>query len=189
MMIQCNMILLIFMLFPIPTCIQQILNKFKDCPLDAKPLSSNQLPNPETWGIILDPSLIPYIQSTLILCNISCHLCPPNQSISTALVQATSICALDSNNSFLGWFCLWLLFPLLSVLYRAPEVIGTDWFQIRKGVHQGCILSPCSFNLYAEYIMWNPGLEKHKLESSLLGEISITSDMQMTPPLWQKVKN
>ena len=153
MMIQCNMILLIFMLFPIPTCIQQILNKFKDCPLDAKPLSSNQLPNPETWGIILDPSLIPYIQSTLILCNISCHLCPPNQSISTALVQATSICALDSNNSFLGWFCLWLLFPLLSVLYRAPEVIGTDWFQIRKGVHQGCILSPCSFNLYAEYIM------------------------------------
>ena len=51
MMIQCNMILLIFMLFPIPTCIQQIPNKFNDCPLDAKQLPSNQLPNPETWEI------------------------------------------------------------------------------------------------------------------------------------------
>ena len=35
----------------------------------------------------------------------------------------------------------------------------TDWFQIGKGVHQGCISSPCLFNLYAEYIMRNPGLE------------------------------
>ena len=34
-----------------------------------------------------------------------------------------------------------------------------DWFQIGKGVHQGCILSPCLFNFYAEYIMWNAGLE------------------------------
>ena len=65
----------------------------------------------------------------------------------------------------------------------------TDWFQIGKGVHQGCILSPCLFNLYAEYIMRNAGLEEAQLESILLGEISITSDMQMTPPLWQKVKS
>ena len=64
----------------------------------------------------------------------------------------------------------------------------TDWFQIGKGVHQGCILSPCLFNLYAEYIMRNAGLEEAQVESRLLGEISITSDMQMTPPLWQKVK-
>ena len=64
----------------------------------------------------------------------------------------------------------------------------TDWFQIDKGVRQGCILSPCLFNLYAEYIMRNLGWKKHKLESRLLGEISITSDMQMTLPLWQKVK-
>ena len=64
----------------------------------------------------------------------------------------------------------------------------TDCFQIWKGVHQGCILSPCLFTLYAEYIMRNAGLEKHKLESRLPGEISITSDMQMTPPLRQKVK-
>ena len=64
----------------------------------------------------------------------------------------------------------------------------TDWFQIGKGVRQGCILSPCLFNLYAEYIMKMLGCMKHKLESRFLGEISITSDMQMTPPLWQKVK-
>ena len=56
------------------------------------------------------------------------------------------------------------------------------------------LLLPCLFNLYTEYIMRNAGLEetlgwkKHKLESRLPGEISITSDMQMTPPLWQKVK-
>ena len=64
----------------------------------------------------------------------------------------------------------------------------TDWLQIGKGVHQGCILSPCLFNLYAEYIMINAGLEEAQAGSRLLGEISITSYMQMTPPLWQKVK-
>ena len=64
----------------------------------------------------------------------------------------------------------------------------TDWFQIGKGVRQGCILSPCLFNLYAEHIMETLDWKEHKLESRLPGEISITSDMQMTPPLWQKVK-
>ena len=55
----------------------------------------------------------------------------------------------------------------------------TDWFQIGKGVRQGCILSPCLFNFYAEYLMRMLGWKKHKLESRLPGEISITSDMQM----------
>ena len=64
----------------------------------------------------------------------------------------------------------------------------TDWFQIGKGVCQGCILSHCLFKLYAEYIMRNAGLDEAQLESRLPGEISITSDMQMAPPLWQKVK-
>ena len=62
-----------------------------------------------------------------------------------------------------------------------------DWFQIRNGVIQGCISSPCLFNFYAELtsmLDW----KKHKLESRLPGEISIASDMQMTPPLWEKVK-
>ena len=89
---------------------------------------------------------------------------------------------------------------LLRNLYAGQEATvrtvhgTTDWFQVGKGVPQGYILSPCLFNFYAEYIMRNTGLEetqdwkKHKLESRLLGEISITSEMQMTPPLWQKVK-
>ena len=64
----------------------------------------------------------------------------------------------------------------------------TEWFQIGKGVHQGCILSPCLFNLHAEYVMRNAGLEEAQAGIKMLGEISITSDMQMTPPLWQKVK-
>ena len=83
---------------------------------------------------------------------------------------------------------------LLINLYVGQEIIvrtehgTTDWFQIWKGVCQGYILLPCLFNLHAEYIMRNTGWKKHKLESRLLGEITITSDMQMTPPLWQKVK-
>ena len=64
----------------------------------------------------------------------------------------------------------------------------TDWFQIGKGVRQGCILSPCLFNLYAEYIMRNAGLEEAQAGIKISGRKSITSDMQMTPPLWQKVK-
>ena len=64
----------------------------------------------------------------------------------------------------------------------------TNWLQIGKGVGQSCILSPCLFNLYAEYIMQNAKLDEAQVESRFPGEISITSDMQMTPPLWQKVK-
>ena len=64
----------------------------------------------------------------------------------------------------------------------------TDWFQIGKGVRQGCILSPCLFKLYAEYIMRNAGLEEAHAGIKIAGRNSITSDMQMTPPLWQKVK-
>ena len=46
---------------------------------------------------------------------------------------------------------------------------GTDWFQIGKGVRQGCILSPCLFNFYAEYIMRNPGLEETQAEIKIAG--------------------
>ena len=56
----------------------------------------------------------------------------------------------------------------------------TDWFQTWKGVRQGCILPPCLFNLHAEFIMKMLDWMKHKLESRLLRETSITSDMQMT---------
>ena len=46
---------------------------------------------------------------------------------------------------------------------------GTDWFQIGKGVRQGCILSPCFFNLYAEYIMRNTGLEEAQAGIKIAG--------------------
>ena len=83
---------------------------------------------------------------------------------------------------------------LLRNLYAGQEETirtgyeTTNWFKIGKGICQGFILSPGLFNFYAQYIMRNAGWKKHKLESRLPGEISITSDMQMTPPLWQKVK-
>ena len=64
----------------------------------------------------------------------------------------------------------------------------TDWFQIGKGVCQGCILSRSLFNFYAEYLMRNTGLEETEAGIKIAGEISITSDMKMIPPLWQKVK-
>ena len=44
-----------------------------------------------------------------------------------------------------------------------------DWFQIGKGVHQGCIRSPCLFNLYAEYIIWNPGLDEAQAGTKISG--------------------
>ena len=56
----------------------------------------------------------------------------------------------------------------------------TDWFQTGKGVRQGCILSHCLFNFYAEYIMLNAGLDESKLESRLLGKVSTTLEMQIT---------
>ena len=64
-----------------------------------------------------------------------------------------------------------------------------DWFKIGKVVHQDCILSLCLFNVDAEYIMRNAGLERwDQIAGRLLGEISRTSDTQMTPHLWQKAK-
>ena len=82
----------------------------------------------------------------------------------------------------------------LRNLYAGQEAtvrIGhgtTDWFQIGKGVHQSYILSPAYLTDIQSTSRETLGWMKHKLESRLPGEISMTSDMQMTPPLWQKVK-
>ena len=86
---------------------------------------------------------------------------------------------------------------LLRNLYVGQEATvrsghgTTDWFKIGKGVRQGCILSHCLFNLYdmQSTSCKMRGWINYKTESRLPGELSITSDMQMTPPLWQKVKN
>ena len=81
---------------------------------------------------------------------------------------------------------------LLRNLYAGQEATvrtghgKTDWFHIGKGVHQSCILSQCLFMQSTSWEML--GWMKHKLELRLPGEMSITSYMQMTPPLWQKVK-
>ena len=83
---------------------------------------------------------------------------------------------------------------LLRNLYASQEATvrtghgPTDWFQIGKGVCQGCILSLCLFSFCAEYIMRNAGLEETQAGIKIAGRNSITADMQMTPPLWQKVK-
>ena len=83
---------------------------------------------------------------------------------------------------------------LLRNLYADQEATvrtghGTkDWLQIGKGVRQVCILSPCLFNLYAEYILRNAGLEEPQAGIKIDGRNVKTSDMQMTPLLWQKVK-
>ena len=84
---------------------------------------------------------------------------------------------------------------LLRNLYAGQEATvltdyGTrDWFQIGEEVRQGCILSPRLFNVYAEYIMQNARLDEAKAGiKSAWRNIDNTSDMQMTPSLWQKVK-
>ena len=64
---------------------------------------------------------------------------------------------------------------LLRKLYAGQEAAvrngrgTTDWFQIGKGVHQGCILSPCLFNLYAEYIMWNARMDEAQAGIKVFG--------------------
>ena len=84
---------------------------------------------------------------------------------------------------------------LLRNLYAGQETTvrtgheTTDWFQIGKGVRQGCISSPCLFNFYSEYIMRNAGLDEAQAGIKILpGEISVTSEMKMTPLLFQKTK-
>ena len=79
---------------------------------------------------------------------------------------------------------------LLRNLYAGQEATvrtghgTTDWFQIGKEVHQGCILSPCLFNLYAEYIMQNSRLDEAQVGIKIVRRVSVASDMQIAPPLW-----
>ena len=74
----------------------------------------------------------------------------------------------------------------MTNLYAGQEATGhgtTDWFQIGKGVRQGCLLSLCLFNVHAEYIMRNAGMDEAQAGITIARKNNITSDMQMTPPL------
>ena len=64
----------------------------------------------------------------------------------------------------------------------------TDWFQIGKGLRQGCILSPCLFNFYAEYIMRNAWLDEAQAGIKIVRRNINNLRKAVTPPLWQKVK-
>ena len=83
---------------------------------------------------------------------------------------------------------------LLRNLYAGQEATvktrheTMNCFKIGKGVHQGCVVSPCLFNFYAEYITQNAQLDEAQTGIKIAGRNTITSDTQMTPPLWQKVK-
>ena len=84
---------------------------------------------------------------------------------------------------------------LLRNLYAGQDATArtghgtTDWFKTWKVVHQGCILLPSLFNLYAEYIMQNAGLDEAQAGIKIAKRNTNNLDMQMTPPLLQKAKN
>ena len=86
------------------------------------------------------------------------------------------------------------LICLLRNLYESQEATvrtghgTTDWFQIGKGVHHGCILSPCLFNFSAEYIMRNAGLEEAQAEIKIARRNINNLKYADDTPLWQKVK-
>ena len=69
----------------------------------------------------------------------------------------------------------------------------TDWFQIGKGVHQDCILSPCLFNLYAEYIMWNARLDEAQAGTKIAGRninnLRYTDDTNIMAESEEELKN
>ena len=83
---------------------------------------------------------------------------------------------------------------LLRNLYAGQEAIvrtghgTTVWFQIGKGVRQGCILSPCLFNLYAENIIWNAGLDEAQAGIKISGRNSNNFKYAEDTTLWQKEK-
>ena len=75
---------------------------------------------------------------------------------------------------------------LLRNLYAGQESTirtghgTTDWFQIGKGILQGCIFSPCFCNFYAEYIIWNAELDESQAGIKIAGKVSVVSDMQIS---------
>ena len=90
----------------------------------------------------------------------------------------------------MGIWVLWVHIP------KEPVRTGngtTDWFQIGKGVHQGCVLSPCLINLYAEYIMRNAGLEETqagiKIARRNTNNLRYADDTTLTAESEEELKN
>ena len=87
------------------------------------------------------------------------------------------------------------LIGLLRNLYAGQEATvttghgTTDWFQVGKGVHQGCIFSPGLFNLYAEYIMRNAGLDEAQAGIKIPGRNINNLRQADDTTLWEKEKN
>ena len=110
------------------------------------------------------------------------------------LCQSLWLCGSQQTGKFLNSLAYQTTWPAsweICTQVRKQQLelyMEQDWFQIGKGVCQGCILSSCLFNFYAEYIMRNTGLEKAQAGIKIARKKSVTSDTQMTPPLWQKVK-
>ena len=100
--------------------------------------------------------------------------------------------------TILYWFC-YTLTCILRNLYAGQEAKvrtghgKTDWFQIGKGVCQGCILSPCLFNLYAEYIMRNTGLEETqagiKISRRNINNLRYADDITLTAETEEELKS
>ena len=122
--------------------------------------------------------------------------CSSKTSTSASLPKPKTLTVCITTNCgkfFMRWE--YHLTCLLRNLYAGQEATvrtehgTTDWFQIGKEYIKAAFCHPAYLsNMQHTHIMRNARLLKHKLESRLLGEISITSDMQMTPSLWQKVK-
>ena len=87
------------------------------------------------------------------------------------------------------------LICLLRNLYAGQEATvrtghgTTDWFQIAKGVRQGCILSPCLFNLYAEYIIRNAGLEEIKIAGRNINHLRYADDTTLIADSEEELKS
>ena len=102
----------------------------------------------------------------------------PQKSASLTILKPLTIWVTTNCGKFLKRWEYQTILPVSWETYAGQEATvrtrhgATDWFQIGKGVCKGCILSPCLFNFYAEYIMRNLGWMKDKLESRLPGEIS-----------------
>ena len=86
------------------------------------------------------------------------------------------------------WPAFWEICIQVKKHQLEPDMEKQTWFQIGKGVCQGCILSLCVFNLYAEYIMRNAGLDEAQAGIKIAGRNLNNLRLQMTPPSWQKAK-